>query len=212
MFELDKSLGSTHLSIHVSSLGFCYHMVVCLVHNLFCQVVFTWKHFEFFVVLKVTMRNPQSVLVEIRVWQNPLISWLILLILCITITITMTLAMGYDLRKTRVPVWMFTLLCPILWVWQEKVLLSNWKMDVSYCGMELTFIIAHPWELIQNIPPKDMGNGCANWTYFVNSAGNLNHIKESHENKYNLTMGDVMGKFDWEAFAKVKYLEDEYYW
>jgi len=30
--ELDKTLDSTHLSIHVSSLGFCYHMVLCLVH------------------------------------------------------------------------------------------------------------------------------------------------------------------------------------
>jgi len=25
-------------------------------------------------------------------------------------------------------------------------------------------------------------------------------------------MGDAMGKFNWEAFAKVKYPEEEYYW
>jgi len=47
---------------------------------------------------------------------------------------------------------------------------------------------------------------------FVNSAGNLKHIKESCENEYNLTMGDEMGKINWEAFVKVKYPEEEYYW
>jgi len=48
--------------------------------------------------------------------------------------------------------------------------------------------------------------------HFINSAGNLKHIKESCENKYNLIMGDDMGKFNWEAFVKVKYPEEEYYW
>ncbi len=34
MFELDKTLDSTHLSILVSSLvGFCYHMILCLVQK-----------------------------------------------------------------------------------------------------------------------------------------------------------------------------------
>jgi len=48
--------------------------------------------------------------------------------------------------------------------------------------------------------------------HFVNSAGNLKHIKESHENEYYLTMGNAMGKINWEAFVKVKYPEEEYYW
>jgi len=30
--------------------------------------------------------------------------------------------------------------------------------------------------------------------------------------KYDLIMGDDMGKFNWEAFVKVKYPEEEYYW
>jgi len=33
MFASNKTLDSTLLSIHVISLGFCYHMVLCLVHH-----------------------------------------------------------------------------------------------------------------------------------------------------------------------------------
>jgi len=44
------------------------------------------------------------------------------------------------------------------------------------------------------------------------SAGNLKHMQQSCENQYNVAMGDEMGKFNWEAFAKVKYPKEEYYW
>jgi len=37
-------------------------------------------------------------------------------------------------------------------------------------------------------------------------------MKESCENTYCLIMGDAMGEFNWEAFAKVKYPEEEFYW
>jgi len=48
--------------------------------------------------------------------------------------------------------------------------------------------------------------------HFVNLAGNLKHMKESRKKEYCLIMGDAMGEFNWKAFAKVKYPEEEYYW
>jgi len=34
-------------------------------------------------------------------------------------------------------------------------------------------------------------------------------MKEACKNEYCLIMGDAMGEFNWEAFAKVKYPEEE---
>jgi len=48
--------------------------------------------------------------------------------------------------------------------------------------------------------------------HFVNSAGNFKHITKSCKKEYCLFMGDAMGDFNWEAFVKLKYPEEEYYW
>jgi len=37
-------------------------------------------------------------------------------------------------------------------------------------------------------------------------------MKESCKKEYCLILGDAMGGFNWEAFAKVTYPEEEYYW
>jgi len=40
----------------------------------------------------------------------------------------------------------------------------------------------------------------------------LKDIKESWEKEYYSTMGNGIGKFKWETFAKVKYPEEKSYW
>jgi len=51
MFESNKTLDSTLLSIHVISLGFCYHMVLCLVHHHLIVIVMFAINFFFYIIM-----------------------------------------------------------------------------------------------------------------------------------------------------------------